>query len=90
MSISQKLTLVLIGVISMLTPPALVLYIAISHNAQNEYVDESGKIEWVALIYLVTPSVIVGIALTGFIGMILAFIIKCFNQRGSCKTKNNF
>jgi len=81
MSLLQKLIVIFVALAATIIPPGLVVYIVLSHNPQNEYMDPTGKIEWEALFFLVVPGLLVGVVLAAIVTMISLFIIKLINQR---------
>ena len=76
MNIRLKLLLIISAVVAFLVPPALVVYIALSHNPDGEFMDEAGHFNWEILAYLVAPSLLVGIVLSGLIVGLLLLVIK--------------
>lgn len=82
MNYLQKMAVVLCALLSMTAPTAVIAYMALVHNPQNEYIDANGGIEWDSLFALVSPALIViGLALSFIVTMIALFIIKLTNQR---------
>lgn len=79
----QTLIAILVAIVAVIIPPGLVMYIALSHNPQNEYMDATGKIEWKALFFLVAPGLLIGLVFAGIVTMTFLFIIKLVNQRRS-------
>jgi len=83
MTRSKALILLLCACVAWAIPPGTVIFIALSHNPQNEYMDPSGEINWAALFHLAMPSLVVGIALGFIVAMALIFIFKLLNQHRS-------
>lgn len=80
MSYFQKIIIVFFFLAIALTPPILIMYMALSHNPQNEYMDPSGEIEWYRIFFLVIPGLFIGIMIATGVVTITLFIIKLIMQ----------
>ena len=60
MNTIEKFFAALLTVFAALLPTVLIVYIALAHNPQNEFLAEDGVINWMDLSYLILPFLGIG------------------------------